>query len=552
MIARPGRAAAFALFAAAAVGLSACTPSSAVTEASIGSARPRVSTDGLLRMAGDQKPDNLNPLIGTQVIDTDLSLLWGSYLFLWNDQDQFVPELATAVPTPDNGGVTGDGLTIMYHLRTGVVWQDGAPFTAKDVIFSWRQVMNPRNDTGSRQGYDQIKSIDAPNAHTLVVHLKRRYAPFVATFFSMSASSFCILPEHLLSKYADLNKIGYDQIPVGTGPFRVTSNADGRVKLAANPLYWRGAPGLKEIDYQYIASDEKILEQLKAQKIDFYEDAAQALEPELHGIGGTTVYLYPFTRWTDVGLNLSRPQLRDPRVRHALAYAIDREGLVEHVTHGVNFPADSDQPPFFWAHDNALKADPYDPAAAARLLDAAGWRVGKGGIRRKNGIPMNLEMVGALGDQTISDAQRYIQREWLRIGVRATITNYASDRLYDDKANGGIEQNGRFDVAIEDWANGVDPDESQLFMCAMAPPAGWNIYHYCDRKLDAAENSGIADYRIAGRKRDYDRVQQILAEDLPIIVLWFQQRQDVATVALQNYRPAHAVSPFWNAWQWKL
>jgi peptide/nickel transport system substrate-binding protein len=552
MTGRLVRAATLALFAAVSVGLTACAPSSAVTEASAGSARPRISTDGILRMAGDEKPDNLNPLIGTQVIDTDLSLLWGSYLFLWSDQSQFVPELATAVPTLDNGGVSRDGLTITYHLRDGVVWQDGAPFTAADVVYSWRQVLNPRNDTGSREGYDQIRSIGTPDAHTLVVHLKRRYAPFVATFFSMSASSFCILPEHLLSKYADLDRIGYDQIPVGTGPFRVVSNAGGRVRLIANPLYWRGVPGLKEIDYQYIASDEKILDQLKAQKIDFYEDAAQALEPNLHGIVGTTVYLYPFTRWTDIGLNLSRPQLRDSRVRHALAFAIDREGMIEHVTHGVNFPADSDQPPFFWAHDDHLKIDPYDPVVAARLLDAAGWLVGKDGVRHKDGTPMALEMVGAIGEQTIADAQHYIQREWQRIGVRVTIHNYDSARLYDDKSNGGIEQNGLFDVAIEDWANGVDPDESQLFMCDMAPPAGWNIYYYCDPKLDAAENAGISDYRMASRKLDYDRVQEILNDDLPIIVLWFQQRQDVATVALQNYRPAHAVSPFWNAWQWTL
>jgi peptide/nickel transport system substrate-binding protein len=552
MTGRLVRAATFALLAAVTVGITACTASGAVTQASAGTARLRNSTAGILRMAGDQNPDNLNPLIGTQVIDTDLSLFWGGYLFLWNDQNQFVPELATAVPTLDNGGVSSDGLTITYHLRNGVLWQDGSPFTAADVVYSWRQVLNPRNDAGSRQGYDQIRSIDTPNAHTLVVHLKRRYAPFVATFFSMSASAFCILPEHLLSRYSSLNQVTYNQIPIGTGPFRVVSNANGRVRLVANPLYWRGVPGLKEIDYQYVSSDAKILDQLKAQKIDFYDDAAQALEPKLHGIGGTTVYLYPFTRWTDIGFNLSRPQLRDARVRHALAYAIDREGLIEHVTHGVNFPADSDQPPFFWAHDDHIKTDPYDPAIAARLLDAAGWIVGRDGVRRKGGTPMALEMVGSIGDQTVADAQRFIQREWQRIGVRVNIHNYDSARLYNDKDDGGIEQNGLYDVAIEDWANGVDPDESQLFMCDMAPPAGWNIYHYCDPKLDAAENAGISDYRITRRKRDYDRVQRILAADLPIVVLWFQQRQDVADIGLQNYRPAHAVSPFWNAWQWKL
>ncbi len=537
--------------AALAASLIACaTPGSA--PAASPSANSPTEAAGILVMAGDQKPDNLNPLIGTEVVDTDLSLLWGSYLFLWNDNNQIVPELATQVPTPDNGGITNDGLTITYHLRRGVLWQDGAPFTAADVAYSWRQVINPRNDAGSRQGYDQIASMTTPDAHTLVVHLKRRYAPFVATFFSMSASAFCILPKHLLSKLRDLNNVAYDEFPVGTGPFRVVANQGGLIRLAANARYWRGVPGLKEIDFQYLANDSTIIKQLRARKIDFYEDAAVALEPELHGIGGTTVYLYPFTRWTDIGLNMGRPQLRDSRVRHALAYAIDREGLIEHVTHGVNFPADSDQPPFFWAHDDRLKPDPYNPIEAARLLDAAGWRVGSDGVRRKHGVSMVLKMVGATGSQTDADTESYIRDEWRRIGVRVNIHNYDSDHLYDPKVEGGVEQNYQFDVALEDWANGIDPDESQLFMCDMAPPVGWNIYHYCDKRLDAAERAGITDYRTPARKKDYDSVQQILAQDLPIIVLWFQQRQDVATVQLLNYRPAHAVSPFWNAWQWRL
>jgi ABC-type oligopeptide transport system substrate-binding subunit len=133
-----------------------------------------------------------------------------------------------------------------------------------------------------------------------------------------------------------------------------------------------------------------------------------------------------------------------------------------------------------------------------------------------------------------------------------SVRNYPSSTLYDTIAEGGIEQRGKFDVAIEEWANGVDPDESQLFMCRFAPPVGWNIYHYCNPALDAAEKAGLSDYRRNRRKADYDHVQEILATDLPIVVLWFSQRQDVVNVNMQNYRPAHAVSPFWNAWQWSL
>lgn len=507
---------------------------------------------GVLRMAGSTRPDNLNTLIGTQVIDTDLSIFWGSYLFLLDDRTRFVPELATEVPSVENGGVSGDGLTITYHLRPGVVWQDGAPFTSDDVVYSWQQIMNPRNEANSREGYDLIRRIDAPDLHTVVVHLRQPWSPFIATFFTMSSSAYSIMPKHVLSSYRDLNDVPYDRLPVGTGPFRVVSNSGDVVRMVANPLYWRGPPKLKEIVYTVYPTDQSILDAVRAHKVDFYTNAAQALEPQLHGIRGSTVYLYPFTRWTDIGFNLSRPQLSDVRVRQALAYATDRTELIEQVTHGVNLPADGDQPPFFWAHDGDLKQYPYNPRLADQLFDEAGWKLGADGIRHKGTLSMRLQLVGFSGSETVGEAEQWLRTEWRQVGVDMTIRNFPSDKLYAPEADGGIEQLGEFDVAVEDWANGTDPDDSQLFLCQMKPPAGWNIYHYCDPQLDAAEHEALTDYRAAQRKRDYDRIQELLNTDLPIYVIWFQQRQDVVNIDLKNYRPATAVTPYWNSWQWEI
>src|SRR5579863_1845784 len=141
---------------------------------------------GVLRIETTSVPDTLNPVLGQESIDTDVSMFWAGHLFNWSDQRQLVPELATQVPTIANGGISNDGRTIVYHLRRGVRWQDGAPFDAGDVLFTWRAIMNPRNDVPVRQGYDEIQRIDTPDRYTLVVHLRRPYAPFVTTFFSMS------------------------------------------------------------------------------------------------------------------------------------------------------------------------------------------------------------------------------------------------------------------------------------------------------------------------------------------------------------------------------
>jgi len=508
---------------------------------------------GVLRMAARQDPDNLNILLGTQTVDTDLSMFWAAYLFNLNDRNALVPELATREPTLRNGDIARDGLAITYHLRHGVTWQDGAPFSADDLIYTWRQMLNPRNAVVSRLGYDVISGIDRRNAYTVVIHLKHRYAPFVAGFFTMANHPDCILPEHLLAQYSDLNRIPFNELPVGTGPFRVAKYEKGsEIEFVANRRYWRGAPALKRIDWHIIPSDNTMLSLIQSHQIDFFYRAPETMAESLRGIPGTRVVLSPFTRYADIGFNASVPALSDVRVRQALAYATDRRALIDKVTHGITIPGDTDQPPFFWAYDPRARHYAYDPAAAARLLDAAGWRLQANGTREKDGQPLALSLVSFTGSGTASSAEELIQAQWHQAGIDVSIKNYPSGQLYATKSMGGIEQSGKFDVIFENWANGSDPDDSILILCSMAPPAGWNVYHFCSPSLDAAERTALASYDPAIRRREYARVQEIAAEGLPFLVLWYQRELDVVNTDLKNYRPAHAVTPFWNAWEWQI
>ncbi len=508
---------------------------------------------GVLRMASRQTPDNLNPLLGTQTVDTDLSMFWAGYLFNWSDRDELVPELAVRVPTMQNGDIARDGLRITYHLRHGVRWQDGAPFTADDVIYTWRQMLNPQNLVVSRFGYDLISRIDKRDDYTIDVHLKNRFSPFVTTFFTMANHPNCILPEHLLAKYPNINRVPYNSLPVGTGPFRLAKYEKGSsITFVANDGYWRGPPKLRRIDYRIIESDNTMLTLLKTHEIDFYYRAAESQAPSLRGIPGTRIVISPFTRFADLGLNASNPALRDVRVRRALAHAIDRNALVAKVTHGVALPGDSDQPSFFWAYNPHVTRYAYQPKRAAVLLDQAGWHVGAGGIRVKSGQPLNLELVSFTGSATANDAEVFVQEAWRQAGVDVTIKNFSSAQLYATLGAGGIEQSGKFDVAFENWANGTDPDNSILFRCDMAPPAGWNIYHFCNPELDSAERAALTAYDRQTRKAMYARVQDIVASELPIIVLWYQRQLDVVSTDFKNYKPAHAVTPFWNTWEWSI
>lgn len=526
-----------------------------VTSTGVGGHGNSWTNHGILRWAGVSEPDNLNPLLGEQQIEVDLSMFWAGYLFNWNDQNQFVPELATEVPTTKNGGISPDGLAITYHLRKGVKWQDGAPFNADDVMFTWQAVINPANNVQTRTGYDRnyISAIDKKDNYTIVVHLARRWAPFINTFFTMSSTPYPILPKHLLAQYPNINRAAYNIKPVGTGPFIVREWQKGTIiRMTANPNYWRGAPKLKEVDYIPIPNETTILTQLRTHEIDMEYIAPASQTPSFKDLTGYHIYLTPFTQYREIAFNLNNPILSDVRVRQALAYGIDRTELIDTVSHGVNMKGDTDQPPFLWAHADAVKKYDHDVVQAGRLLDEAGWKTGRDGYRYKNGQKLEVGMSGSIGAAETRNLEAVVQREWQLIGVQGDVKNYVSPVFFASMQAGGILQSGKFDTGFYSWINGIDPDDSTLFMCDQFPPNGQNSYRFCDHDLDAAQRVAMTEYDQDKRKLAYDKIQRILAEQAPLIIIWYVRRQDIINSDLRNYKPAHAVTTFWNTWEWEL
>ncbi len=509
---------------------------------------------GVLRWAGVAEPDTMDPVVGNEQIEVDLSMFWAGYLFNWSDQNEFIPELATAVPTTANGGISKDGLSITYHLRKNVKWQDGAPFSADDVIYTYDQVMNNANFVGSRVGYSDISSIDKVDDYTIVVHLKQRYAPFIAAFFTMSGTPYPILPKHLLSQYPNINRVDFNRIPIGTGPFRVVEYDKGRlIKMVANPLYWRGPPKMKEIDYSIIPDETTILTQLESGEQDFEYNAPSSQAISLANIPGMQVYHTPFTQYRQIAFNLLNPILADVRVRQALAYGINKQDLIHKISHDLYVVADSDQPPFLWAHNNHLTQYDYDPAKANALLDSAGWLIGPDGYRHKNGQTLELGMTGGTGVAETINLETVVQAQWKAIGVKGDVKNVNTALLFASYGAGGILQDAKFDTGFYSWINGVDPDDSVNFMSNEYPEnGGQNQYHFHDPRLDAAELVALNEYDQDKRKPAYDTIQEILAQEVPAIFIWYVARQDIANVDLKGYKPAHAVTTFWNTWQWSI
>ncbi len=539
--------------AAALIALVVMTGCTRVGDAPAYGARHAWTRPGVLRIASVSDPDTLSPMVGNFQIDFDLAMFWGGFLFNYDDHNRLLPELAMVEPTLANGGISHDGRAITYHLRRGVRWHDGAPFSADDVIFTWRAIMNPRNNVGDRTVYERITRIDKRDAATIVVHLDRPYAPFIDTFLTQGEIPIPVYPKHLLAREPDLNRVPFNSAPVGTGPFKVlTWHRGEKIRMVANADYWRGPPQLKEVDYSAIADEQTIVTQLQTHEIDLWYNADSALYPSAKDIADTHVFLTPFVWFSQVGFNTAHAPLNDVRVRQALVYATNRAQIVTATSFGVNTLGEGDQPTGSWANDPDIRGRPFDLARANKIFDAAGWKRGVDGIRVKNGKRLTLALATLASRATDSRVGVLLQSQWRAAGVDLIVKTYASSLMYATAGAGGIVQGGKMDLALTSWLNGVDPDDSMIVTCGARAPVAQNYYRFCDPAIDRYERVALSSYDVGVRKAAYAHVQQLVVADSPFITLWFDRFFNVASVDLHGFRPAHAVTGFWNTWEYKI
>ncbi len=500
------------------------------------------------------EPDTLNPML-TDIADVDsLSHLYMSLLLETDDKGRLIPEIATRVPTQQNGDISRDGKTVTYHLRSNVRWQDGAPLTTRDVVFSAHAVLNPANNVATRVGYNDIASIRATNDTTLVVKLRKSFAPFIAYFFAPQNTP-AILPAHLLSRYKSLNTVSYNQAPIGSGPYRVVKWRHGdSITFAANPLYWRGKPHIATMTYRIIADPNTRLQQLRTGEISAYFDVDPQLLPQVRAIPEVRVALTPVNDLHVLRFNVRDPILQDVSVRRAIALAIDRPQLLEGATHGSGIIVDADQPQNGWAYDSDIPSIAFNPAAARSALDVAGWKLAPSGMRAKAGKPLALTL--AISPQIINGSPlvaSIVQENLRNVGIAVTIKSIPSTMMYAPAAAGGVMASGHFQLAYDAWwTQGPDPEDTWNFACDQMPPNGQNFSRWCDPKANVAMYAADATYGQAQRKADYDIVQQEIVSELPVFTLWQVRMPDAYNEHLHGVKPSPFGSEFWNAWSWTI
>ena len=492
--------------------------------------------------------DTLDPLF----YNNEYSAQYASYFIfdqLVSVGDDFtdVPDLATSWKS------TPDGLHWTVDLRRGVRWSDGAPFTSRDVVYTWKAQMDPATGFPYRGQFTYIKDFYAEGPYRVHFDLNSPNALFPEFDGALGQP---IIPEHILGNIPDsrLRMSGFGEHPIGTGPYILKQwRHDENLTFVPNPYWWGGEPKIKRIVFQVVLNDQArtdAMEQGNADVDDTIPTSAYQIFGADDKSGRANVLLMhvPDLYATFLYPNLKVPGLGDRTVRQAMMYGWDRKALIDGIYHGDAQLADGITPIALtrW-YDPNVQTYPYDPARARAMLDDAGYRLGADGVRRKRNVRLSF-VLDVAGNGGAGDVPAEIQADMRTIGIAITIRTLDYATFLTD------ENEGKYQLSFFGWGGTPDPDEYTLLGCNQWPPNGNNSMYFCDPKLDPILRAGLETLDYPKRRRLYDRMQEIVAVDLPVLFFQFPYYR-IAVSRRVHFDPSKALPDqyFWrNITTWTL
>jgi peptide/nickel transport system substrate-binding protein len=444
----------------------------------------------------ESSPNNLDLRQGTDAQSERVGELIYDSLVRKDEHFHLQPWLATSWERPD-------ALTWVFHLRGGVRFHDGKALTAEDVAWSIRSMTNGALVTAKGGSFKDVVAVEVSDPLTMVV---KTDMPDASLLFNLSDGLFGVVEKGA----------GRDEglHPVGTGPFRFVDQVqDKEVVVERNAAYWAGAPKIERVRFEVVPDAITTALELKKGSGDVESnvitlDMVHALRKQANLVVETG----PGARVDYANFNVSDPALRDPRVREAIACAIDKDALIAALWRGEARPADTLLPPGHWAaaSQGELEQYPHDVERAKQLLDAAGLKPDKNGVR------LQFTLKTSTDETTRLEAQA-IQAELRDAGILLTIRSAEFGTFYSDITKGA------FQMYLLRWiGSNEDPDIFHYaYASEMMPPKGANRGRYSNAKVDALLQAASAETDETARRKLYVQVQQILAQDLPGIPLWY-------------------------------
>jgi peptide/nickel transport system substrate-binding protein len=451
----------------------------------------------------DEAPRNLDPRIGTDATSERLIQILFSALVKRAPDYSIEPDLARSWEMPDP-------LTYIFHLREGVRFHDGRPLTARDVVFTFRSLLDGSLQTPKAGTFRLIEAVDSTDDRTVVFKLKEPFGPFL---WNLTLGGIGIVPEGAGPEFA--------RNPVGSGPFKFVRHVpDAEVVIARNEDYYGSRPEVAEVRFKIVP--EAIVRALELRKGEV-DIALNVLPPDmvetLRGHERLEILQAPGANYQYLAFNLKDPAFRDLRVRRAIAHAIDREKIVEFLFRRQARLATGVVPPGNWAYTADVARYPFDPERARQLLKDAG--------RPELSFTFRTST-----DETTRLLAAVFQEQLRAAGVRMEI------RANDAATFAADLEKGNFQAFSRRWiGNNNDPDIFHLiFHSTMQPPEGANRGFYANPEVDRLITLARAASGTVERRAAYQEIQRIVAEELPYISLWYMDNVAVYNRSISGMR----------------
>ncbi|RKY37112.1 MAG: peptide-binding protein [Candidatus Omnitrophota bacterium] len=408
--------------------------------------------------------------------------------------------------------IKNNGLVIIFYLRKDVKWHDGEKFTAKDVEFTYKKLIDPDVMTPYSGDFEKVEKFEIIDDYTIKIIYKEPFSPGLCSW------SMNIMPEHILSK-EDLNKTSFSRNPVGTGPYKFKEwKIQELITLSANPDYFEGRPYIDQYIFRIIPDSATMFLELQNRGID------QMGLTSLQFIRQTNTsffqryyqkFQYQGFSFTYLGYNLNSAKFQDVRIRQAINYAVNREEIIQGVLLGMGTECTGPFAPRSWAYNSKVEPVAYSREKALQLLAEAGWRLNEHGWLQKDGDIFEFTIITNQGNEERKRCAEIIQKCLRNIGMKVKIKIIEWSVFINEFIN-----KRKFEAILLGWSLSLDPDIYDIWHSSKTKQGDFNFVNYQNSEVDRLLEQGRREFAQEKRKEIYHKIHQIIYQEQPYLFLY--------------------------------
>lgn len=468
---------------------------------------------------------NLIPLLASDSASHSISGMIFNGLVKYDRNIQVTGDLA------ESWEISKNGLVITFHLRKNVRWHDGHPFTAEDVLYTYKVTVDPKTPTAYSGDFMKVKKAEVLDPYTFRVTYDKPFAPALMSWGA------AVLPKHLLEG-KDITKSPLARHPIGTGPYKFKEWVTGtKIVLVSNPDYFEGRPFIDGYIMRVIPDTATMFLELRARGLDRMDLTPLQYKRQTESTffkNNFNKYRYTAFAYTYLGFNLRSPLFQDKRVRQAFAHAINKDEIIQGVMLGLGQPATGPLKPGTWAHNPNVRKYEYNPKKAAELLAEAGWKDTDGdGVLDKDGVPFAFELLTNQGNEVRRKTSEIVQKRLADVGIQMKIRIVEWAAFIKE-----FITKKKFDATILGWTISMDPDQFDVWHSSKMGPDELNFISYKNPEVDDLLEKGRGTFNVEERKKAYFRIQEILAEDQPYVFLYVPDALPIFDRRIRGIDPA--------------